>query len=318
MLADGASVGAACRYLDESGVEPPRAAKWTKTSLVSLMTRRTLNGWLMADGDWLRDENGLPRAVFRPVLPEELSDQVRATFVERRTGPRAQARSRLLSGGLLLCGSCGERLYQAVGPKGSPVYICKSKTMGTLCEAPVSVSAYKVEAYVVDEYLRLFGALDVYRPSLDEGASRAAVLRAELANIEADISAATRERQYDRLADLGKRHAEMAERLDAIEAEPAETRWEATGETVAGRWARLSDDEARRRMLRQALPGGVSARKGRAGLWRPDERLAGLRQAWGLSSDGEPDYLQGQLDDEVALAPRIAPELPDYLARQVD
>jgi DNA invertase Pin-like site-specific DNA recombinase len=98
----GESVGAILRELGSQDVSTSTGKRWTRRSLVNTLTSGRIAGIREHDG---RDKPGS----WAPIVDRETLDSLRAALAPSKARRHAP-RSYFLSGGLLVCGRCGESL----------------------------------------------------------------------------------------------------------------------------------------------------------------------------------------------------------------
>jgi site-specific DNA recombinase len=105
-LVAGESLRSLCTDLDTRGVRTVKGSPWQTHSLRHVLTNPRVAG--------LRRHNGevIGKAVWEPIITEELHRKVLATFESRKVSGRRTPRAYLLSG-LLRCGKCGGTLYSS-------------------------------------------------------------------------------------------------------------------------------------------------------------------------------------------------------------
>lgn len=263
-LIAGESPWRVCRDLNLRGIPAPRSearrlarqgedtteakrGEWKTPGLRTTMTSPHLLGRQRIGNDVLRDEVGLPVAVWTPLLDRATADALKSRFAAAATTPRRK-RARLLSG-LLTCGECGRALY-VTSSRGAAAYRCMTKSSGGVCSSP-TVSAPRAEEAVVAEVLRVIGDRPITETvSQDSPASLAA--RTALLDVEtalADTSAALTADDADVSALLERIAALKAERFrlrDVAEAGSSLSVIVDTGRTWADDWqaAHRRDEEA--------------------------------------------------------------------------
>jgi DNA invertase Pin-like site-specific DNA recombinase len=240
---------------------PPSA--WSATTLRRLLTNPAMIGRSLHRGEVLRDETGLPRRVWEPVLPEADWRRLRALLAPAsgRSTAAPGRPGRLLTGGLARCGRCDRPLYATSRtlPDGGtrPFYACSAKRNGYPCDG-VAIGAEALETYVADYVLSLVGAWPVVEAvtiAVDDG---------RRADVEAAIADFAR-----RMTEPGADIPALASRLAALHAErdalpataPTETRRVPTGLTFRQTWD-ARDTDGRRALL----AGNVEAVRVRSGV----------------------------------------------------
>lgn len=223
---------------------------WTTTSLRKMLTSEVLLGRQMHRGDVIRDEAGLPVAMWAPLLDRALVEQLRGLLRPTTPTPPRRKRARLLSG-LLRCGLCGKAMYVATS-RGASCYRCMDKSSGGTCKSP-TVSAPMAEEYVEQTVLDAIGARPVME-TVSEAAPESEAARAALHDVAtalASVGTALTDDAADVAALLNRRALLLAERarLRQITATPSVLSFiRDTGRTFAQDW-HAADLTGRQRML---------------------------------------------------------------------
>lgn len=262
------------KMLNEQGMKPRRADKWSHSAVADLLRRDTLLGYMThrSKGDSSRThrpilgEDGRPIQAWPPLLTQEEAAQLRAILKPDPNGWGTKARSarrrasRLLSG-LLVCETCGSVMRAGQGDKlidGSTTsrYVCGAP-IGA-CPGKVSINATLVEEHVTGEFLAVTGHMEVIE------VRETAPAVAELALVEAQIqeTAAALAAPDADVAALVERLTVLRARRTELESAPSETVIEhiATGETFSEAWEKR-DVAGRRRLLEGVLTGKITVRR---------------------------------------------------------
>ncbi|WP_353949987.1 recombinase family protein [Knoellia sp. S7-12] len=239
-LIAGESPWRICRDLNNRGVPAPRSevrrliragkdatgadrGTWSTTPFRTTMTSPHLLGRQSHRGDVIRDEAGLPLAVWPPLLDRPRVDAVAALLAHAERGQPRRKRSRLLSG-LMVCDGCGKNMV-VTSSRGIAAYRCMGKTTGATCDSP-TVSAHRAEAHVVAEVLAAVGERRITETVSEESPLTAAA-RATLLDVATAIGEAS--------AAMGADDADVAAllaRLATLKAERARLRAEAESGAV--------------------------------------------------------------------------------------
>lgn len=272
MLA-GASMRGLCGELDERGVPPVNGGKWQQHSLRNVLTSPRTAG--------LRQHRGevVGEAEWDPIITPEERELLLAT-IKRRNGQRRRPqapRRYLLSGGLLRCSGCGEKMLALPRQDGRRAYRCRSGPGFDGCGKRAAL-AESLEEYVAESVLVALdteGLYDRLRAEAGDDA-RLGELFAEADRLRGRIDQAKRDTYVEGILDRGDfiaLKAELDARLEAIHAEAAD---------LAGRrtLADLPDgdlrewwagaDLGRRRELLMAVLDRVELLPGRRGYNRFD------------------------------------------------
>lgn len=268
------------RRLNHMGVKPRRAKQWARGTVVKVLTGDALLGRVIEYKKPLRDAEGNFLTPFPPILTPGQLAALRQALAVKNPNPDKGGRhpARLLSG-LLSCHSCDaslrvdRRAPTVNGP--SVVYRCPSRSLGGLCEHPVTVSALPVEAHVTDRYLATVGHLPYYQERtvvtvVDDLAATEEEIRDTLAQLATNADAET----FARLQRLQAKERELSA-MDPVR----RTELVATGLTMAEHWETLMVDD-KRDILADAfdlleIKPGVRGRKGfdhdrLASVWREE------------------------------------------------
>lgn len=268
----GRSLYAVTQDLNAAGSRPRRAERWSLSSVRAVLTGDAILGRQTRHGEPVRDEAGVIVAPWEPIVTPEEAARLRALLAPRALPFRRRKATRVLSG-LLVCASCGSRMRVNSRRSGSgtvETYGCRANADGRVCEAPAAIKADAVEAYVVDELLRVAGGMPVVerRPVARDAAGIAEIdeaiahttdlMRAPDADLGALVA---------RLEALREDRAALAVRPREPEIVEVET-----GETFAERWARADLDE-RRALIGDMLGAPIEVRPvGRGHRVPPRER----------------------------------------------
>ncbi|MBQ0893449.1 recombinase family protein [Micromonospora sp. U56] len=231
-----------------------KPAPWATQTLSQVLFNPATVGRSVHRGELIRDESGMPRQLWAPILSLDTWHRLRAELAANGEGAEGRGRrvraARLLSG-VARCAGCGRVLYASSRKHRSgsnvPTYACAARRNGQGCQG-VAVSAEPVEAYVEREFLGLVGdwpVVELVTVAVDDG---------RRADVEAAISA-TAQQMTERGADVAALAARLAELHAAREALPAtdltEVRRIDTGRTFAEEW-RARDTDGRRALLLSA------------------------------------------------------------------
>lgn len=272
-IVEGDSIYSATKFLNASGVKPPRAASWSVQALKQALTGDSIMGHVRRKGALLRNDDGTVRQVWEPVLEKQLWHDVNRVLDDRSAdrspvGQRTTRRSRLLSG-IAVCGECQSPMYVRPQP-GRPthIYRCPALSNGRPC-AGVAVTAERLEEYVADEYLKVFGTYEfvvvrpVERPVTALLDARRALKEVTSRLNDEDLSEAEESILTTEASALRRT---LREHRDSDDKAPEVERI-ATGETLRQVWDRSTTLD-RRAMLIAAIDGLLIAKgtRGRKGL----------------------------------------------------
>ena len=238
-----------CRWLDAEGVLSSRGAKWSPSSVASVLHNPALMG--------RRYENGKVVMKFDSLLSAAEFAALQAEFDRRpkKRGPVATDTAMLTN--VIRCAMCGGPMYRnnSRSPRKDgtfsvyTVYRCKGPDQAP-SRCVNSIEAQDIDAWVNAWFMEdgTFAHTEIVETITVPGDDHAD----EIAELEADL----RDLDFDAV-DYAERHATLlAERarLRSLPSEPAQVTEHGTGRTVGDVWAAL-DDQQRRRFL---IHGGIN------------------------------------------------------------
>lgn len=293
LLRDVESLHAICRDLQRRGIFTSKSAArraykegsptdcedpgtWRASTLRSMFSSDLLLGRVVHHGEPLRDERGLPRSVWPPILDlATLSALRRRLGTEPRTegsepqAPRRTRAVRLLSG-LAFCAICGAKMH-VTSSSGKPVYGCPSNwNRDVECPSP-KIGAEPTDELVAEAFLSVAGEWpEVEEVEESDDATREAAL-AEVTAALRQASAAMIDDDAD-VAALGARIAELKAERAAINARPVSvgSTIRATGRTLREAWDAEENIAIRRDTLENAVEHvEIGPNTGRRGVFDP-------------------------------------------------
>jgi site-specific DNA recombinase len=226
---------------------------WYISTVKVVWTQDHLLGRVIVKGVPIKDEHGLPKQVWEPILDLATLTLLRARLDPPKGAPKVQrVRAARLLSGVLFCAYCGMKLYVRQN-NGRPIYGCPSISQGTVCPAP-RIVADGVEEYVAEQFLAIVGAhpeIEQYDVVTDPGTI------GELAEVEVAIretSAALADDDAD-LPVLLARLATLKERRLTLKARPSaiEKKVRKTGRTLREAWGATEDVDKKRELLLEGL-----------------------------------------------------------------
>lgn len=244
-----------------------RGATWSIQALRQILTSDPVVGRVMHRGSLLRGDDGLPIAVWPPVLDIDTFHALRRVLGTGQEGaprPRRRSRARLLSG-VVTCGLCTAPLYVKTNGKGHTAYACTQRSNGRACTG-VSVAADLLDAHVTARFLASVGSLDVYARHEETITSEAEV--AEVERAIAETLAAMGEDDADIDSFTARLGVLKVHRAD-LRARPTERTVSlvSTGRTFAETWSEASDNERREILAANiAILAVAKGQRGRRGL----------------------------------------------------
>jgi DNA invertase Pin-like site-specific DNA recombinase len=243
---------------------PPKktdpALKWNPGMVSSLLRQPSLRGWMMLDGEPVRDETGEPVKMGVPLVDDETWRRLQAEMDSRESPdrqPKSDAHPLL---GVLFCGVCEGKLYQgwiSPGPHTKVAkrqYRCAARAHGRECRKPTYVTADPVDAYVEEMFLDSFGRFELVEVITIPGVDH----REEIKELEETIDtlagqlASLRGAAADAVGRQIQGRSDKLERLKAHPIVPARTEEVRTGVTYGDAWRQAKsrgDVQECRRML---------------------------------------------------------------------
>lgn len=234
-----------------------RTGQWTQGRIRSTWTSDHLLGRISHKGAPVYGDDGAPLAPFAPVLSLDTLLDIRARF-EGSTRQNTSRRASQLLSGVAYCASCDGKLYPRMTGAGGRYlnYACSTRSIGGTCANAVSMSARKLEARVVKDYLFARGnapELALSGPAADDDPA------IELTELEARIKETTArlalvdddDEEATLLASLGTLKTRR-KALRAASTAPASV-LRATGRTMAEAWHATDNVITRRRLLLEVM-----------------------------------------------------------------
>ncbi|WP_280475275.1 recombinase family protein [Nocardia farcinica] len=248
-----------------------RGYEWHSAPLKRALTSRTLLGQVVGrepvldeDGNPVRDSrghrvlgpervltdgSGRPLVRAEPILSRRMFDRVGKELKSRENRKEPTVRTAGLLTGVLVCGVCGRGAYRLKGGQGrKPRYRCASAQYAVTCENR-SIPLELAEQTLEDRLLSVLGDMERMRRVWYEGSDHSDEL-AEVDEALADLTDALGTGAYKRgtpqRARLDERIAALAarrEELAAMPQEPAQWRYEGTGESFGQWWATAGHTE---------------------------------------------------------------------------
>jgi site-specific DNA recombinase len=245
----GTPLAAIARALTDDGVPTPKGAPvWRVTTLTVLVRSRALIGEMTHAGRPVRDADGAVVSVTdSPLLTDTEWAELEAAYAVLSKPHMVSHKADHLLLQVAFCGDCGAPLWHHHFSHRYNMYRC-----GRRCSP--AVRAADLEALIEYDLLTTYGDAKIQRRAARSGVGveQVAAAAREIAELESDrydhglfAGEAGLARYRARMAVLEARLAELQE---ASAAAPGD-RWQATGQTVAERWA-ASDQAARHTMLR--------------------------------------------------------------------
>jgi DNA invertase Pin-like site-specific DNA recombinase len=151
------SVSGICRKWEQQGVKTSRGGeRWSYQALKSILIAPRIAGLMEHQGEVLLEKNGDPvRAQWDPILDPDMWRQVREELTDpsRRTNfVQGTGRRYLLTGGLGVCGACGDRLTSRPRERtggDNRAYGCRRKSGCGLRQAAPELEDFVKDAVIL-------------------------------------------------------------------------------------------------------------------------------------------------------------------------
>lgn len=248
---EGRSVSSVSRDLDERGVHPVKAAKWSSKALTDILRSPRIAGLRVHRGEVVG------KASWPPIIDQATHEAVTATLHQRSKGAVQPALTRWCNQ-LLFCSLCGHYIAGAqVGPGKPFIYRCPTSRGGC---GRIVIQGPKTEAEIERQVLDYLTRPDVLeRLSATRSTDGAARARADLADDEAQLRQLSRmwaEKQItlDEYAEARKiiEKRLRGARAVTLAAVPERVRRVLAAEDVAATWSGL-DPQAKREVAQTVL-----------------------------------------------------------------
>jgi site-specific DNA recombinase len=217
----GASLGEMVADLNERGIKPPRAERWTRTSLKGILINPRAAGLRALHGEIVGD------AVWDPIISREQSEALRAVYADPdRKRPGQNTRQHLLAG-FVSC-SCGTPLLAKKRGDGKGQYVCRKDRGGC---GRVARSIRLLDEAVTGYVMDALSSHDVPQDPDTTVADRLAAIQREVAELDTfyaagDLPVADYVRQIKRLrAEEQQLGRQTARAVSARAIEDADTNW---------------------------------------------------------------------------------------------
>lgn len=205
-----------------------------------------------------RQGDGHPVRLCEGLWDRATHEALRSAILSRKAPWTRRSNREYLLTTVALCGQCHTRLYTQTSKDAPPRYTCTARNKGWLqaqhCRPAPLINAHLLDAYVEEWFLRELGDGMIYETVYDPGngiAERVVETRASRERLRADREAGLYDAPDD-AAWFRDRYAALGRELAALEAEPRRAPGmvrRPTGETVADRWFRAADVQARKEIL---------------------------------------------------------------------
>ncbi|MGW1838792.1 recombinase family protein [Streptomyces sp. NPDC002067] len=237
--------------------KPARGRPWHPTSLRNILLSEAALGFLMHQGKPVIDQHGRPVRLCEGLWDRTTHEALKRAVLSRTLPTRRSNRPYLLTE-IALYGQCGNRLYTYVSALLPPRYTCTARNRGWLsgrdCRPAPLIRTRLLDEFVEEWFLQKFGDGLIYETVYDPGngvQERISEIRANRERLRADRQAGL----YDAPDDaewFREKYAETGRELAALGLEPERAPGmvrRPTGETVADRWQKAPDIQARKEIL---------------------------------------------------------------------
>lgn len=258
----GESLYSVTRWLNDSGSVPHNSKAWGMSSVRWVLVGHSVLGQQVHRGLVMRDDEGMPKVFWPPIMTADEQVRVRAALDGRQVnnGERHRRHGKRMLSGWLQCATCGGPLaLTRTRPRGSArtydFYRCNGRSnSGRNCQAQATIAADFAEEVVAERLLSSYGHVEIrQRVILTEGTNNAELAQVELAlrDYTARMMEDLPEEEED---DIREKVSALKARRKALNAMPSVTeRVESTGETVGSMW--VKGDVASQRNVLGALFG---------------------------------------------------------------
>ena len=263
---DGISLGKIAAEWNARGLRTVRGNLWQARRVAEVLKKPRVAGLLTYQGTVVGRYTD-----YEPIVAEDEHETLRARFETRKSG-RPPTNGYLLSGGLLICGRCGNNMSgrpykQRLRPDGTPrmAYRCVIRDIGSDQCGRMGIDLYKVEAEVRAMVVRTL-ADPAHARQVARTSAKLAAAQAKLDNAKNDAVELAKRLGEGRLSltaydaacePLNKRIAKLTAEADALrEAGGGTAARQATLEEVTAEWD-SGDVDTRRALIRRMAPRGL-------------------------------------------------------------
>uniref|UniRef100_UPI003D74A59E zinc ribbon domain-containing protein n=1 Tax=Streptomyces sp. bgisy031 TaxID=3413772 RepID=UPI003D74A59E len=236
---------------------PSRGGPWYPTSLRAILLSEAALGYLMHKGRPVIGKDGNPLRVSEGLWDRATHEALKSALLARKMPTRRTNQPYLLTG-VALCGNCHNRLYTQTSVNEPPRYVCTARNKGwpsaDNCRPAPLIQARRLDAWVAAWFLEKHGAGEIFETVYDSGngvAERIAELQANRSRLRTDREAGLYDAEDDARW-FRERYADLGRELVALQGQPSRPPGmvqRPTGETVADRWEKALDVQARKEML---------------------------------------------------------------------
>jgi DNA invertase Pin-like site-specific DNA recombinase len=183
------SVRSLCAHLSERGIGTVTGARWTPTSITRLLKNPRLRGARTYHDEVVKEE------AFPRIFTDEEFAEIEAFLADPDRAQNEPKRKTLLSGGILICGRCGNSMMSQPSNSKRPGYVCRPNTKGHGCGS-TRIQAEATDADVAAKVLAVYVS-----PKIREQ------VRKRTEESSDSVAAEELKRLRERLADLGRQWA---------------------------------------------------------------------------------------------------------------
>ncbi len=266
----GASLLSITRRLNEDKIPPRRGADWSRTVVARWLRSGAIRGHARVSGERLRDDVGLPRTIWPPIVSVEEGRELDRLLAPHAKAPRVIDRKDFLLAGLAICSGCHRVMTTRIARTGraTPLhqYVCQTRNRGGICPTPQTVKAEAADIEAERQFLRALGGVDVIETTTQ--AEPAEGLSDVLQAIDETTSAMRTARPED-IMDLASRLVSLQAERERLDRPVQVAQHRRTGETYADLWVRLTLPQ-RRDLLLSSESYAIIHPAQRRGLFTPD------------------------------------------------
>jgi DNA invertase Pin-like site-specific DNA recombinase len=147
--ADGASMQAIARSLNDRGIPSPMNKRWTKPTIRKFLDNHHYAGLLFRDGR-------LVKGNWEPIVPHALWKKVETRRLAITNRGVCPTHGLYLLSGLIECGVCGRVLHHRTKQDRSPgQYVCRGESSIGYCPGG-AIAEHRAERFVIDAYLERY------------------------------------------------------------------------------------------------------------------------------------------------------------------
>jgi DNA invertase Pin-like site-specific DNA recombinase len=256
MIAGRTSLREICREWERRGLRPAgKSSHWPRTSVARILRNPVLAGATINHGEVVRNADGTMRVSLERVILDVSTFLELQRALEERSVVRDPIVDRVPSilGDLVICGSCGRRMFQNRKSRPKPYYLCSNDQ----CTAHAAVTTSILEPLAERVFLehfggwRVLGRTDKAAPVVDP--EEVALVEEALEDVELALAAPDLDDETEILRlhrvrrELRVRLAELRDQSE-VPTKPRLVTVRSGGETYAERWA-TADVAGRAKLL---------------------------------------------------------------------